>query len=81
MNKFIELLSSEHSKTINNLAIFVYSGLEVFAKKKKLSLFADVSYYCIEISSCLLAHTPHILYIFHYIMYLHTGRWAYAEMK
>ena len=31
MNKFIELLSSEHSKTINNLAIFVYSGLEVFA--------------------------------------------------
>ena len=38
MNKFIELLSSEHSKTINILAIFVYSGLEVFAnlwKKKK----------------------------------------------
>ena len=31
MNKFIELVSSEHSKTINNLAIFVYSGLEVFA--------------------------------------------------
>ena len=31
MNKFIELLSSEHSETINNLAIFVYSGLEVFA--------------------------------------------------
>ena len=85
MNKFIELLSSEHSKTINNLAIFVYSGVEVFAnfekKTKKLSLFADVSYYGIEISSCLLAHTPHILYIFHYIMYLHTGRWAYAEMK
>ena len=83
MNKFIELLSSEHNKTINNLTILVYSGLEVFAnlRKKKLSLFADVSHYCIEISSCLLAHTPHILYIFYYIMYLHTGRWAYAEMK
>ena len=31
-NTFIELLSSEHSKTINNLAIFVYFGLKVFAK-------------------------------------------------
>ena len=31
MIKFVELLSSEHSKTINNLAIFVYFGLEVFA--------------------------------------------------
>ena len=83
MNKFIEMLSSENSKTINNLAIFVYFGFEVFANlwEKKLSLSADATYYCIEISSCLLAHTPHILYIFHNIMYLHTGRWAYAEMK
>ena len=34
-----------------------------------------------EISSCLLALPPHILYILHYSMYLHTGQWAYAEMK
>ena len=49
--------------------------------EKKIS--ADVTHYCIEmeISSCLLAQTPHILYILHYIMYSHTGRWAYAEMK
>ena len=32
MNKFIELLSSEHRQTINNLAIFVYFEFEVFAK-------------------------------------------------
>ena len=47
----------------------------------KFFLSADVTYYCIEISSCVLAHTPHILYILYYIMYLHTGRLAYAEMK
>ena len=88
MNKFVGLFSSEHSKTINNLAIFVYFGLEVFAnlwkkKEKNLLLSADVIHFCIEmeISSFLLAHTPHILYILHYSMYLHTGWWAYADMK
>ena len=51
--------------------------------KTMLSLSADVTHYCIEmeIASGLLTQTPHVLYIMHYMLYLHTCRWAYAEMK
>ena len=46
MDKFVQLLSSEHSKTINNLAIFVYFGFKVLLSIK-LELLYCLRTYCL----------------------------------
>ena len=75
MNKFIELLSSEHSKTINNLAIFVYSGLKVFAnlKKKKKTVIICRCFLLLyrNISLSPRSYTAHIVYISLYYVFAH----------
>ena len=58
MNKFVQLLSSEHSKTINNLAIFVYVGFKVFLSIKLELLYIVSAHIVYTALNYVFAHRP-----------------------
>ena len=75
MNKFVEQLSSEYSKTINNLAILVYFGLEVSANLWKKAVIICRCYKLLYSNGIIIlsprSDTAHIVYIALYYVFAH----------
>ena len=75
MNKFVELLSSEHSKTIINLAKFVYFGPKSVCKFLKKTVIICRCYKLLYSNGIIilspLSDTAHIVYITLYYVFAH----------